>query len=128
MDEALTGLKSALAVKIYGPDLKVLQDKAVQMKNVLSKIPGFTELTVVRELGQPSLLIDVDRDKIARYGINVADVEAVISAAWAAQRSLRSFRERSCSIWWCACSRSFAAAPTKSAICWWARPTGSRFR
>ena len=81
VDEALTGLKSSLAVKIYGPDLNVLQDKAVQMKNVLTGIPGFTELTVVRELGQPSLLIDVDRDKIARYGINVADVEAVISAA-----------------------------------------------
>ncbi len=59
----------------------MLQDKAVQMKNVLAGIPGFTELTVVRELGQPSLLLDVDRDKIARYGINVADVEAVISAA-----------------------------------------------
>ena len=81
VDEALTGLKSSLAVKIYGPDLNVLQDKAVQMKNVLAKIPGFTGLTVVRELGQPSLLIDVDRDKIARYGINVADAEAVISAA-----------------------------------------------
>ena len=81
VDEALTGLKSSLAVKIYGPDLNVLQDKAVQMKNVLAGVPGFTDLTVVRELGQPSLLLDVDRDKIARYGINVADVEAVISAA-----------------------------------------------
>ena len=81
VDEALTGLKSSLAVKIYGTDLNVLQDKAVQIKNVLSKVPGFTGLTVVRELGQPSLLIDVDRDKIARDGINVADVEAVIQAA-----------------------------------------------
>jgi cobalt-zinc-cadmium resistance protein CzcA len=81
VDEALTGLKSSLAVKVYGSDLNVLQDKAVQIKNVLSQVPGFTELTVVRELGQPSLLIDVDRDKIARYGINVADVEAVIQAA-----------------------------------------------
>jgi cobalt-zinc-cadmium resistance protein CzcA len=81
VDEALTGLKSSLAVKIYGDDLNVLQDKAIQIKNTLSKVPGFTDLTVVRELGQPSLLIDVDRDKIARYGINVADVEAVVSAA-----------------------------------------------
>jgi cobalt-zinc-cadmium resistance protein CzcA len=81
VDEALTGLKSSLAVKIYGSDLNVLQDKAVQMKNTLAKVPGFTHLTVVRELGQPSLLIDVDRNRIARYGINVADVEAVISAA-----------------------------------------------
>ena len=81
VDEALTGLKSSLAVKIYGDDLDVLQDKAIQIKNVLSQVPGFTDLTVVRELGQPSLLIDVDRDKIARYGVNVADVEAVIQAA-----------------------------------------------
>jgi heavy metal efflux system protein len=81
VDEALTGLKSSLAVKIYGEDLNVLQNKAVQIKNTLSHVPGFTGLTVVRELGQPSLLIDVNRDKIARYGINVADVEAVISAA-----------------------------------------------
>lgn len=81
VDEALTGLKSALAVKIFGPDLRVLQDKALQLKNTLTSVPGFGELTVVRELGQPSLLIDVDRDKIARYGVNVADVEAVVQAA-----------------------------------------------
>ncbi len=81
VDEALTGLKSALAVKIYGPDLNVLQTQALEIKRRLSHVPGFTELTVVRELGQPSLLIDVDRDKIARYGINVADVEAIVQAA-----------------------------------------------
>jgi heavy metal efflux system protein len=80
VDEALTGLKSALAVKIYGQDLQVLEDKAVEIKRVLSQVPGFTELTVVRELGQPSVQIDVDREKIARYGINVADVEGVIQA------------------------------------------------
>ena len=81
VDEALTGLKSALAVKIFGPDLDVLEKKAVEIRNVLDKTPGFTELTVVRELGQPSLIVDADRAKIARYGINVADVEAVVQAA-----------------------------------------------
>ena len=81
VDEALTGLKSALAVKIYGPDLKVLQNSALEIKRRLSQVPGFTELTVVRELGQPSLIINVDRGKIARYGINVADVEAIVQAA-----------------------------------------------
>ncbi|MGA8144441.1 MAG: CusA/CzcA family heavy metal efflux RND transporter [Candidatus Acidiferrales bacterium] len=81
VDEALTGLKSALAVKIYGPDLNVLQEKALAMKRRLSQVPGFTELTVVRELGQPSLLINVNREKIARYGVNVADVEGVVQAA-----------------------------------------------
>ncbi len=81
VDEALTGLKSALAVKIYGPDLNVLQKTGLEIKRRLDRVPGFAELTVVRELGQPSLLIDVDRDKIARYGINVADVEAIVQAA-----------------------------------------------
>jgi len=81
VDEALTGLKSALAVKIYGSDLNVLQDRALEIKRRLSKVRGFTELTVVRELGQPSLLVQVDREKIARYGINVADVEGVVQAA-----------------------------------------------
>jgi cobalt-zinc-cadmium resistance protein CzcA len=81
VDEALTGLKSSLAVQVYGGNLQVLQSNAIKIKNALAKVPGFTDLTVVRELGQPSLLIDVDRDKIARYGINVSDVEAVISAA-----------------------------------------------
>jgi cobalt-zinc-cadmium resistance protein CzcA len=81
VDEALTGLKSALAVKVYGADLNVLQDKALEIKRRLSQIRGFTELTVVRELGQPSLIVQVDRDKIARYGINVADVEGVVQAA-----------------------------------------------
>jgi cobalt-zinc-cadmium resistance protein CzcA len=81
VDEALTGLKSSLAVKIFGPDLEVLEKKAVEIRNALDKTPGFKELTVVRELGQPSLIIDADRAKIARYGINVADVEAVVQAA-----------------------------------------------
>ncbi len=80
VDEALTGLKSALAVKVYGPDLNVLQDVALKIKETLQRVPGFEELTVVRELGQPSLLVDVDREKVARYGINVADVEAVVQA------------------------------------------------
>jgi cobalt-zinc-cadmium resistance protein CzcA len=80
VDEALTGLKSALAVKIYGSDLQVLEEKAVEIKRILQQVPGFTELTVVRELGQPSVQIDVDREKIARYGINVSDVEGVIQA------------------------------------------------
>jgi heavy metal efflux system protein len=81
VDEALTGLKSALAVKIFGPDLDVLENKAIEIKRVLERTPGFTGLTVVRELGQPSLLIQADRAKIARYGINVSDVEAVVQAA-----------------------------------------------
>jgi cobalt-zinc-cadmium resistance protein CzcA len=81
VDEALTGLKSALAVKIFGPDLDVLESKAVEIRRVLDHTPGFSQLTVVRELGQPSLTVTPDRAKIARYGINVDDVGTVVSAA-----------------------------------------------
>jgi heavy metal efflux system protein len=81
VDEALTGLKSSLAVKIFGDDLGTLEKKADEIKRVLDKTPGFTELTVVRELGQPSLIIDVNRPELARYGVNVADVENVVQAA-----------------------------------------------
>ena len=81
VDEALTGLKSSLAVKVFGPDLNVLEQNAIKIKGALEHVPGFTQLTVVRELGQPTLVIEVDREKIARYGINVSDVEAVIETA-----------------------------------------------
>ena len=81
VDEAETGLKSALAVKIFGQDLKTLEEKATQVKDVLHKVPGIAEVTVVRELGQPSLLISPDRDKLARYGLNVSDVNTMVDTA-----------------------------------------------
>ena len=81
VDEAETGLKSALAVKIFGQDLKTLEDKATQVKDILRKTPGITEITVVRELGQPSLTITPDRDKLARYGLNVSDINTLVDTA-----------------------------------------------
>ncbi|MGO9258289.1 MAG: efflux RND transporter permease subunit [Bryobacteraceae bacterium] len=85
VDEAETGLKSALAVKIYGPDLNLLGDKATQVKDILTKIPGITEITVVRETGQPSLVITPDRAKLARYGLNVSDINTLIGTAMGGQ-------------------------------------------
>jgi len=81
VDEAETGLKSALAVKIFGPDLAVLETKANAIKAVLQKVRGVDEISVVHELGQPSLTVTPNREKIARYGLNVADINAVIEAA-----------------------------------------------
>jgi cobalt-zinc-cadmium resistance protein CzcA len=59
----------------------VLQNTALKIKTTLEKVPGFADLVVVRELGQPSLLIHINRQEIARYGVNVSDVGAVIGAA-----------------------------------------------
>jgi cobalt-zinc-cadmium resistance protein CzcA len=81
VDEAETGLKSSLAVKIFGSDLATLEDRAGQVKNVLAKVPGIKEITVVRELGQPSLVIAPDRAKLARFGLNVSDVNTLVGTA-----------------------------------------------
>ncbi len=81
VDEAETGLKSALAVKVFGPDLDTLQSKGKAIKAVIEKVRGIRGVTLVRELGQPSLTISVDRAKIARYGLNVADINGLIQTA-----------------------------------------------
>ena len=81
VDEAETGLKSALDVKIFGPNLDTLQAIGKQVKRVLQTVAGVTQLTLVEELGQPSLTVTPDRARIARYGLNVADVNDLIEAA-----------------------------------------------
>ena len=81
VDEAETGLKSALDVKVFGTDLAVLERAGTDIRRVLRQVRGIHGVTVVQELGQPSLTIRVDRDRIARYGVNVADVNALIEAA-----------------------------------------------
>ena len=81
VDEAETGLKSALAVKIFGSDLNVLEAKGKAIKQVLEHVRGIRDVTLVQELGQPSLSIKIDRPKIARYGINVDDINGLIQTA-----------------------------------------------
>lgn len=81
VDEAETGLKSALAVKVFGRDLVTLQQRGKAIKKVLEKVRGIRDVTLVQELGQPSLTVKIDRARIARYGINVADVNGLIQTA-----------------------------------------------
>jgi heavy metal efflux system protein len=81
VDEAETGLKSALAVKVFGASLETLQQKGKAIKQILEKVRGIRDVTLVQELGQPSLTIDIDRARIARYGLNVSDVNALIQTA-----------------------------------------------
>ncbi len=81
VDEAETGLKSALAVKVFGSDLVTLQQKGKAIKQVLERVRGIREVTLVQELGQPSLSIKINRAMIARYGVNVADINGLITTA-----------------------------------------------
>jgi heavy metal efflux system protein len=81
MEEAVSGVKGELATKVYGDDLKVLEDKADQIVNVMRQVNGIEDLGVFRALGQPNINFEVDRDQAARYQINVADVQDAIQTA-----------------------------------------------
>lgn len=81
LEEAVSGVKGALAVKIYGDDLKTLEAKADEIVAVMQNFRGVEDLGVFRVLGQPNLNFAVDRDRAARYAINVSDVEDAIQTA-----------------------------------------------
>src|SRR5262249_31455266 len=78
LEEAVSGVKGALAVKIYGDDLKTLEATGNEIANVLRGVRGVEDLGVFRVLGQPNLDFTVNRKQAARYGITVADVQDAI--------------------------------------------------
>jgi cobalt-zinc-cadmium resistance protein CzcA len=81
VEEAASGVKGENSVKIYGNDLETLERTANEMAKVMADVPGVTDLAVLRSLGQPTIRIDVDRARAARYGLASGDVNAVVQAA-----------------------------------------------
>ncbi len=81
VEEAMSGVKGELVVKVFGEDLKTLSDKAHEIKTVMSGVKGIEDLGVFDVLGQPNIDIEVNRDTISRYGLNVSDVQDVIETA-----------------------------------------------
>jgi cobalt-zinc-cadmium resistance protein CzcA len=81
MEEAVSGVKGELAVKIYGTDLKTLEAKGDEIVNVMSHIRGIQDLGLFRVIGQPNLNITVDRTAANRYGINVSDIQDAVQTA-----------------------------------------------
>ncbi|VAW38669.1 Cobalt-zinc-cadmium resistance protein CzcA; Cation efflux system protein CusA [hydrothermal vent metagenome] len=81
VDELLEGVRAELAIKIFGDDLATLKDKADEISMVIKKVAGAEDVQVDQVSGTPQLVIRIDRSKIARYGINVSDVQEVINAA-----------------------------------------------
>ncbi len=81
VEEAVSGVKGELAVKIYGDDLKTLEEKGDEIVAVMGKVRGVKDLGLFRVIGQPNLNYSVDREAAARYGINVADVQDAIQTA-----------------------------------------------
>jgi cobalt-zinc-cadmium resistance protein CzcA len=81
VEEAVSGVKGELAVKLYGDDLKLLEQKTEQIEGIMSQIRGIQDLGIFRVIGQPNLNYVVDRTAAARFGINVADVQDAIQTA-----------------------------------------------
>jgi cobalt-zinc-cadmium resistance protein CzcA len=81
MEEAVSGVKGQLAIKIYGDDLRTLEAKGDEIVNVMRTVPGIADLGLFRVIGQPNLEFHVNRAEAARYGINVSDVQDAIETA-----------------------------------------------
>ncbi len=81
VDELVSGVKSAVGIKIFGEDLNVLKEQADKVARILGKIPGAADVNVEKVNGLAYLEIEMDRTKIARYGVNVSDIQEVVETA-----------------------------------------------
>src|ERR1700683_5170665 len=81
MEEAVSGVKGELAIKLFGDDLKTLEAKAEEIMGAMRQVKGIEDLGLFRVIGQPNLNLTVDRQAAARYQINVADVQDAIQTA-----------------------------------------------
>ncbi|SEM52289.1 CusA/CzcA family heavy metal efflux RND transporter [Bradyrhizobium sp. OK095] len=81
VSEAVSGVKGENSIKLFGSDLQALTDTANKMKQVLATVQGVTDLAVFTSLGQPTIQIDIDRAKAARYGLAPGDINATIKVA-----------------------------------------------
>ncbi len=81
VSEAVSGVKGENSIKLYGNDLQTLTDTANKIKDVLATVQGITDLAVFTSLGQPTIQIDIDRAKAARYGLSPGDINATIKVA-----------------------------------------------
>ncbi|MFH1942981.1 MAG: CusA/CzcA family heavy metal efflux RND transporter [bacterium] len=80
-EELLAGVKSELAVKVFGEDMEVLKQKAEEIREAIQDVPGVVDLSVEQSFGQPQVQIIADREKCARFGINVDEVQEIVEAA-----------------------------------------------
>jgi cobalt-zinc-cadmium resistance protein CzcA len=93
IDELVAGTRAQLILKLFGEDIDVLNDKSAEIAKVLSSIKGGTDLSTEKVSGQPYLTVNIDRAKIARYGLNISDVQNVIEIAIAGKSASKLYEE-----------------------------------
>jgi cobalt-zinc-cadmium resistance protein CzcA len=93
IDELVAGTRAQLILKLFGEDLDILKSKADEIAGVLSKIEGGTDLLTEKVTGQPYLTVEIDRSKIARYGLNISDVQSIMEIAIAGKPASKFYEE-----------------------------------
>ena len=86
-NELMTGAKADIAIKLYGEDTKELYKKAKEVSRFIEQVPGASDVIVEQTMGLPQLVVKYDRDKIARYGLNIADLNAMVRTLYAGESS-----------------------------------------
>jgi cobalt-zinc-cadmium resistance protein CzcA len=87
VEEAASGVKGSNAIKLFGPDLEKLETTAARIKTVMSGVPGIVDLGVFNSLGQPTVRIDINRERAARYGLSMQAINTTLSAAVGGQQA-----------------------------------------
>jgi heavy metal efflux system protein len=95
VEEAASGVKGENSVKLFGNDLATLQQTAQRIQQVMAGVPGITDLAAFNSLGQPTLRIDIDRARAARYGLSPGDINAVVQAAIGGQSAGNLYEDNS---------------------------------
>jgi cobalt-zinc-cadmium resistance protein CzcA len=93
IDELVAGTRAQLILKLFGDDINVLSERSAKIAKVLSTIRGGTDLNAEKVSGQPYLTVNIDRSKIARYGLNISDVQKVIEIAVAGKAASQLYEE-----------------------------------
>lgn len=108
VNELISGVRSDVAVKVFGDDLDVLNAKAAEIGAILGRIPGASGVKVEQTTGLPMLQIQVDRERAARLGLNIAEVQELIATATAGREAGAMFEETAASTSWCVCRKRCA--------------------
>src|SRR5262252_7197678 len=95
VEEAASGVKGENSVKLFGNDLGVLEKTAAKIKEVMSTVPGISDLAVLNSLGQPTVQIEIDRGRAARYGLAPGDINSTVAAAIGGQAAGNLYEEGS---------------------------------
>lgn len=84
-NELITGVRADIAIKIFGENLDILNTKAQKIKNLIKDVNGATDITVEKIVGLPQMNVNYDRDKIARYGLNIADLNKIVTMGFSGE-------------------------------------------